>query len=378
MPRYFHNFLLLLASTGAALLAAELFLRLFFPVNPPRLISASGHDSWYLRNSANDIIGLLPDFRGKIVSSEFDVSIQLNHDGFRDQDFSKNLSPAAIRICILGDSFTFGYGVAVEETYGECLKKILHARGYEVDVCNLGVPGTGTAFQYRLFQNFLSLHPDIVILGMLATYADKAGNDLIDNLEFAETNAIPRPRSPAFHHSESSTFSAAKTQNEAHFSQILFYRLHAIRRWLLQSSHLHRRLEILLGQQFPRWLNRWQAEASRHRIETGWLITQQWLLKFQALSRQQNFKLILLRIPFPDFLSAEDAQMKKLIEAFAVQNDILVADNLATAFKKSRRQPRELYFAIDGHWRPLAHQVCGEALADFIVTKNLLRPPLHE
>lgn len=371
MRRNFNNFLLLLASTLMALLLGELFLWLFFPVNPPRFIGETGQDSWSVRDAAGEVTGLIPNLRGRFISSEFNVSIQLNNAGFRDQTFTENKTLSATRICILGDSFTFGYGVEAEETYGAQLEKKLRGRGYEIEVDNLGVPATATGFQYGLFQNLPSPQPDIVILGLLATYADKTGNDLIGNLEFAESRA----QALAAGNGESS---AAQTQETSSFSKTFFYQVRSARRWLLQHSHLQRRLELLIGQQFPRWLGNWQAEATRNRIEKGWALTQEWLLKFQALTKLQNCALVLLRIPFSNFLTEEEARMDRLMKEFTARHDFLLVDGLQPALKKSQLPPRELYFAIDGHWRPIAHQLCAEVLADFLVTKNLLRSPLHE
>lgn len=99
-----HKVVLLAASSVVALLIGELFLRLFFPVNPPRLISASGRDGWILWNAAGEATGLIPGFHGRLVSSEFDVAIQLNEHGFRDHAFAEKRAKAATRICVLGDS----------------------------------------------------------------------------------------------------------------------------------------------------------------------------------------------------------------------------------------------------------------------------------
>ena len=139
-----YNVLLLAASTAVALLCGEIFLRLFFPVHPPRLVSASGDDSWVLRDTEGEVIGPNPHFRGRLVSSEFDVSIQLNEHGFREQAFAEKKVSPATRICVLGDSFTFGYGVEANEAYSRQLAQILRGRGYDVEVYNLGIPGTAT------------------------------------------------------------------------------------------------------------------------------------------------------------------------------------------------------------------------------------------
>ncbi|MGH7595514.1 MAG: SGNH/GDSL hydrolase family protein, partial [bacterium] len=224
-----YNVLLLAASTAVALLCSEIFLRLFFPVHPPRLISASGDDSWVLRDTEGEVIGPNPHFRGRLVSSEFDISVQLNEHGFRERAFAVKKASPAIRICVLGDSFTFGYGVEANEAYSQQLAQILPGRGYEVEVYNLGIPGTATAFQYQLMQKFLYLQPDIVILGILAAYADKTGNDLIGNLQFAEGHTIPSQLAPASMNNELRR--ADEAPQNRRLAKLLFYRLRSMRRW---------------------------------------------------------------------------------------------------------------------------------------------------
>ncbi len=380
--------LLLTTSTVTALLLGELFLRLFFPVNSPRLISASGHDGWILWNAHGEALGLIPNFRGRLISSEFDISIRLNEFGFRDQAFAEKKTHPATCICVLGDSFTFGYGVEADETYGQLLKKILKTNGYDVEVYNLGVPGTATAFQYQLLQNFSYLRPNIVILGMLATYADKTGNDLIDNLAFVQKDAIPTQPERAFEPARFPTNPKGllsrespqvdKARESIHLSQQLFHYFRSTRRWLLQRSHFYRRFELMIGQEFPPWVGHWQAEASRQRIEQGWLITQKWLLRFQELARQQQFALILLHIPFPDFRSDENAKIDRFVASFAKANNLLFVDGLLPAMTSSRLQPRDFYFLLDGHWRASAHKLCAEVLSEFLMTQNLLATSPHD
>jgi len=356
-----------------ALLAGEIFLRLFFPIYLPDLVSLSSHEGWYVRSANGEIAGLAPNFRGRFFSSEFDTRIELNERGFRDKFFA---AKRAARICVLGDSFTFGYGVEADSAYPQQLEKNLQARGYDVEVYNLGVPGTATALQYRIFQNLLDLKPDLVILGILATYADRAGNDLIDNLEFAEKNAATdlSQTNPSV---RTSMVAPALANDNAPLSQKFFYQFHAGRRWLLKNSQLYRRGEMAIGQEHPRWLGNWQAQASRQRVEKGWVVTQEWLRRFQELARQQQFSFVLLHIPFPDFRSEENWQCYRLLESFSQEQQIVFVDPLLPLLRNRRWQPRDLYFVLDGHWRPRAHRLCAEVLADFLVQKNLLPSSSH-
>jgi hypothetical protein len=174
---------------------------------------------------------------------------------------------------------------------------------------------------------------------------------------------------------KSASCQAGKTPEGRRLEQMLFGQLRSVRRWLLQSSHFYRRLELLIGQEHLRWLGHCQAEANRQRVENGWRITQEWLLRFQALAQQQKFALVLLHMPFPNFCSDENAKMNQPIKELAAAHDFLFVDQLLPTMQSGPWQPRDLYFVLDGHWRARAHQLCAEVLSDFLMTQNLLPSP---
>ncbi|HUT52500.1 MAG TPA: GDSL-type esterase/lipase family protein [bacterium] len=73
--------------------------------------------------------------------------------------------PAASVILCLGDSHTYGAGVAADEAYPARLQAMLAAKGYRVNVVNLGAPGTNTSeIRRRLPQWLASYHPAAVIV----------------------------------------------------------------------------------------------------------------------------------------------------------------------------------------------------------------------
>ena len=94
--------------------------------------------------------------------------VRINNFGFRGKDFQLEKKPGTYRIICLGDSVTFGWSVADEETYPAQLEKILQEKypDRDIEVLNLGVTGY-TSFQgKKLFLTFAEkLKPDLVIFG---------------------------------------------------------------------------------------------------------------------------------------------------------------------------------------------------------------------
>ncbi|MDD2902158.1 MAG: GDSL-type esterase/lipase family protein [Syntrophales bacterium] len=86
-------------------------------------------------------------------------------EGFRKAEWPRK-SPQVLRIIALGDSLTYGEGVAAEETYPAVLNRLLN-RTYRVEVLNLGVCGHQVSdIRGVLDRHLKELNPDLVIYGM--------------------------------------------------------------------------------------------------------------------------------------------------------------------------------------------------------------------
>jgi predicted permease len=90
----------------------ELLLRIFFP-QPPRGFSAS---LFTISKYGNTI--LRPGASGTQYSREFSVSITGNQFGYRDGTWtSDDLHSSLPKCVIIGDSFSFGWGVPAKNVY---------------------------------------------------------------------------------------------------------------------------------------------------------------------------------------------------------------------------------------------------------------------
>lgn len=108
---------------------------------------------------------LQPNYRGVYRGYEGDAPASINAQGFRGPDWSAERLAAAQRVLCLGDSTTFGYGVADEETFPRQLEGEL---GPGVAVFNGGVPGYGTVQELALAPELLAqVKPQLVILTWL-------------------------------------------------------------------------------------------------------------------------------------------------------------------------------------------------------------------
>jgi acetyltransferase AlgX (SGNH hydrolase-like protein) len=165
LRRLVPNLLLGCASVLAAALAVEGALRLFWPQELPFFSSLFVEDR---------AVGLRhrPGARGSMASETGPVPVRINSRGYRGGEHPWD-GPSGFRILVLGDSFTFGFGVGEDDAYPVLLERALAAR--HAQVINAGLAGMGPDNEARLLAaDGPGLRPDLVLVGFYV------GNDLID------------------------------------------------------------------------------------------------------------------------------------------------------------------------------------------------------
>ncbi len=159
--------LFLVAGLLVSLALAEAVL-LFFPRFAPRPRSYVGEipDRPNRHLVADPAIGwrMLPNHEWLSDTEEYQVRYRSNPQGFRDERTNGSQEKPR-RIALVGDSLTFGHGVAFEQTYGA----LLEARLAETAVHNFALPAFGLDQIWRsLVEVALPMRPDLVIVGFIA------------------------------------------------------------------------------------------------------------------------------------------------------------------------------------------------------------------
>lgn len=97
--------------------------------------------------------------------------VRTNSDSLRDEQISTNKPENTTRILLLGDSFTFGWGVNRSDTYAELLEEQLNKNFAEnIEVINTGVPSYGMKDYYKILKHKgIDYSPDMVIIGLHPT-----------------------------------------------------------------------------------------------------------------------------------------------------------------------------------------------------------------
>jgi lysophospholipase L1-like esterase len=106
------------------------------------------------------------------------VDVIINRDGLRNRETPRQKPPGRLRVAVVGDSVTFGWGVPQDETYPQRLEELLRqqlspGRDGALEVINFGVGNyTAADVTAMLEHKALGYAPDLVIYGAFINDAE--------------------------------------------------------------------------------------------------------------------------------------------------------------------------------------------------------------
>jgi hypothetical protein len=177
MKAALQNIGLLLASCLVTLGGIELGLRLFDP-------KATTSSDEYVLYIFDPVLGWAnrPLLHAQFSRPEFSYPVATNALGMWDREVADKRGDE-FRVAVLGDSFTWGWGVP----YGQRFTEVVEDLDPQINALNFGVPGYGP-LQYLLkLDQVLALKPDYVVVTFCL------GNDLTDLL-VSDTSPQPYGR----------------------------------------------------------------------------------------------------------------------------------------------------------------------------------------
>jgi lysophospholipase L1-like esterase len=316
---------------------------------------------------------LTPGFRGVEVSSEFRVAVAINAQGLRDRELAAVKPPGTRRLLVLGDSFTYGSGVAAEETYPERLEALLRAHpDGPVEVINAGVSGYATFHQAAFLRDEgWAWEPDALVLQIFLD------NDLTENLD-------PFRLEVRGGHLQ---FRADRPPGA----------LDHVKAWVRRRSHAHRFLgdryhlaRIRLGlEPFYAAAVGAYARTPSPEVARGWALTRTHIRAIVEAARARGVPL--LAIHAPKAAALDDAQWERLAAFHRAAPADLDRDrpgrrlrelfsetgtpflDLAPLLRATGR-PLDFYYPHNGHWNAAGHGQIAEWLAQAVERERVLRP----
>lgn len=361
----------LMLATGAVLLLFEGALRLaglpkgLFHLRPP------GQSGIYL-----------PSATLHLVWTPIPYTIKTNALGFRGPEISLKKPEGIVRIVALGDSITDGFYVDNEDTYPFQLEQMLRAKGQHVEVINAAQGGTALDIQAALFRRYcLPLDPDAVVLVFDSNDIEDIRGAPLDELTGRE---LPPPRVEST--SEWLLFGRTAL-GELLLDASLRRKFDRYRanRSTLNSVALEERYEIPGGAEFQAnarlFLDKHAAkndgiaryeeytEAQRATIANYLKL----LEHFHAYCRERSIKLLFVYYPdYPEiYLPERKVPLRGILKEGCETRGIPFLDLLPAL----RSRPGEvLHLApLDFHPNPTGNRVIAEAIAQFLITGDVLR-----
>jgi hypothetical protein len=322
------------------------------------------------------VFRMQPNFQGVYSSYEFSVPVALNSSGFRDREFGSKRE-GAIRIVGVGDSFTFGNGVAMEETFLKRLESCLSSNSQPpIEVLNCGVPAYSPQQEFRLVEECRStLKPDIVILGFFV------GNDFVESGDLYDSTGVPTLKV------ESGALISDKKSDQER--GIIRKMSRPFRHFFSTRSHLY----VFLRNRSSELLSRFGLHAFNlppefcekrfsTRMEQNWNLTQTIFRNLASSTANNSQRLIVLILPtsyqvyqktWNQYIAALQLdpsnydldKPQRILRDFFDDQDIEYVDALP-GLRQNIHAP--LFFPIDGHLTPQGHQLVAQQLCDYLAT----------
>jgi lysophospholipase L1-like esterase len=312
--------------------------------------------------------------------------VSLNQDGYRGPAIAATRPPNSIRLLTLGDSVTFGTGVATESTWPESLAGRLHERsGIHAEVINLSVGAADLRQLGTLLDRYGESHaPDVAVLMLTGNMVSLAwirdGQPPKPLLRPPSTDAVSLPNSMRA--------SARKFAHSFALPGILMFGMEYFRFVAGLSDHLvdpDAPYGIMLAHGIR------QNTLPRDTAEEAWAITRSQLDSIQQIASKVNVPLIAAYAPPRFTLSDQLKDNLKLVPTRRFTIDPLekaasICAELGIPFvrideplRSASDQGEDVYVLADyTHFDGPGHRAVAEVLAKSVSELIAARAPIED
>lgn len=295
---------------------------------------------------ADPLLGhrLRPHGRGVAITSDFVVSYDVNSDGFRDREYQLKRTAGRTRVAALGDSFTFGEGVALGSRFTDVLNKELPQQ----ETINMGVPGWGidqAISGYRLLGE--RFQPDVVCL--FINYPDilRPGPD------FRTLSIVPQVTE-----SNSETLYLDRATQKSLQLNSRFVDHSVLLSWMTFQWKLFRLRTSLVSNDSTHWQGMVTSQLlqgeSTLRTEPKYQHLLQNIRDFAAYLAVSGTQLLVINIEPSNRLDLESGELPPTIEYLNLTPQLI-----------ARSEKNKLRFTFDRHFNPETHKAIGMLLAEY-------------
>ncbi len=320
----------------------------------------------------------MPNAEGMLKMPDSTTHIKINSKGLRDKSYGYKKPEGIMRIVVLGDSFTWGYGVEDKERYTEILEDGLLEN---IQVINMGVTGYGTDQEFHTLKNEgVKYNPDLVIIAFqigtdisdnthTVRYTYPKSMFVLDNNNKLTLTNVPVPQKEEWLKRE-------EIENNDNVTLFLSFR-----GFMAHHSHAY----VFIADRIvstPKLLNLFKKigiadKETRSRRAYGfdhynWNLTRAILTEIDAVAKTNNAKTFIVIVPTREQVNKNfDSELTGALVDLGKENNITVLDCLPE-FRKNAENGEELYFKNDGHWNANGHRLAAELIYDKLIEEQLI------
>jgi lysophospholipase L1-like esterase len=272
-----------------------------------------------------------PNRQAFLMGVQFDT----NSKGLRDREFSYEKPPGRLRIMMLGDSFTVGWGAKFDETFPKRIERMYADRGIQAEAINTGVGNYNTIqeVEYYLREGY-KYNPDIVVL----------------NFTFNDAEPVPVSSPPP-----------------------------TILRICYSCIFVEGRIDSVLRELFVKkdWADYYLGLYGDDGQAKGWLDAKAYIAKLAAFTKAHGTKLLIASMPeLHDVQHYRLQRITDLVHEAADENDVPFVDLLP--YVQRVPSPELWVTPPDPHPNGLAHKLFAEGIFDALEKLSVKQTAEHQ
>lgn len=286
-------------------------------------------------------------------------SIKLNSRGFRDREHgNSDAREDRRRILLLGDSFTWGYGVEFSDIFFERI----HKRNPDYEFINTAHCGYGIEQAYLTAGSYAAEYkPDAVLLMFVlndfAYITQRSAHGyqkpyFTINEKGLELKNVPVPdrEEPA----------GGKTEKKAKFNRKYLYN-HSLLFKLFEDARED--LQYRIGIK--------KADDFYEKSNPKWVVGERILEKIKESCDAHGVKLLIAVVPnkLQLYTFYDSGSPQEMLVEFCRKRSIPCLDMLPFFRDKFEEDREELYFKRDPHWNEAGHMLASQLLENFLETE---------
>jgi len=278
------------------------------------------------------------------------MDLVINSKGLRDREYTYEKPPGTRRILCLGDSYTLGYGVSVEEAYPNVLERILNERrllGCRWQVINAGVANTGTAHQLAYFEaEGRKYQPDLVLCCLCSAndFADNVASHLYEYRDQTLTKRDSYPTGP---------LRLQYMVQRIPGYQILFRRSHL-------ATFVKYRVAEYMSQR-NRAARARRPERTAAAEERADELARRLILALRDACARENTEFLLTVVPEYESCAISDRAVP--LVRYTEARGVAFLD-LSVRFRDRAAAGIQDFFPVDHHWNRSGHRLAAEIIYD--------------